>query len=92
MVNELVVGFSPTTRRWPQSCQASSSPGGGRSCLRPGRRLEGQTGVYEYIHWDQGLAPHRLVLRLKGLPMIGTEAAQNLRDLDRFRDRWAKAR
>jgi carboxymethylenebutenolidase len=52
--------------------------------------------AYEHIYWDQGSALYQLGLLPEGLPVVGAEAAQRLRDprsvtANRLMARWAES-
>jgi carboxymethylenebutenolidase len=58
--------------------------------------LEDGKVAYEHIYWDQGSALYQLGLLSEGLPVIGAEAAQRLRDsgsisANRLMARWAES-
>ena len=58
--------------------------------------LENGKVAYEHIYWDQGSTLYQLGLLLEGLPLVGAEAAQRLRDprsvpANRLMARWAES-
>ncbi len=58
--------------------------------------LEDGKVAYEHIYWDQGSALYQLGLLPEGLPVVGAEAAQRLRDpgsisANRLMARWAES-
>ena len=58
--------------------------------------LEDGKVAYEHVYWDQGSALYQLGLLPEGLPLVGAEAAQRLRDprsisTNRLMARWAES-
>ncbi len=58
--------------------------------------LENSKVAYEHIYWDQGSTLYQLGLLLEGLPLVGAEAAQRLRDprsvpANRLMASWAES-
>ena len=58
--------------------------------------LEDGKVAYEHIYWDQGSALYQLGLLPEGLPVVGAEAAQRLRDpgsisANQLMARWAES-
>jgi carboxymethylenebutenolidase len=58
--------------------------------------LEDGKVAYEHVYWDQGSALYQLGLLPEGLPLVGAEAAQRLRDprsisTNQLMTRWAES-
>jgi len=96
MVDELIVGF--THDREMDAILPGIEPTGRRVELPHAVvvGLEDGKVAYEHIYWDQGSALYQLGLLPEGLPVVGAEAAQRLRDprsvsANRLMARWAES-
>lgn len=96
VVDELIVGF--THDREMDAILPGVEPTGRRVELPHAVvvGLENGKVAYEHIYWDQGSALYQLGLLPEGLPVVGAEAAQRLRDprpvpANRLMARWAES-
>lgn len=97
VVDELIVGF--THDREMDAILPGVEPTGRRVELPHTVvvGLEDGKVAYEHIYWDQGSALCQLGLLPEGLPVVGAEAAQRLRDphsvpANRLMARWGEGR
>ncbi len=96
VVDELIVGF--THDREMDAILPGVEPTG-RWVELPHAVIVGLRGgkvAYEHIYWDQGSALYQLGLLPEGLPVVGAEAAQRLRDprsvpANRLMARWTES-
>jgi carboxymethylenebutenolidase len=96
VIDELIVGF--THDREMDAILPGVEPTGRRVELPHAVvvGLEDGKVAYEHIYWDQGSALCQLGLLPEGLPVVGAEAAQRLRDphsvpANRLMARWAES-
>jgi hypothetical protein len=97
VVDELIVGF--THDREMDAILPGIKSTGRRVELPPAVDrvgLKHEKGDYEHVCWDQASALYQLGLLPEGLPVVGAEAAQRLRDpysvpANRLIARWAES-